>query len=83
MSDASAGDPADEVDTLAVAVADPGSTPRGSGSSTDTRTLIVERVDESDVPYCLPTREPQYEGCYRYRLEPALAPGETFDVEVA
>ena len=53
-----------------------------AGALTDTRTLIVRRVDASDVPYCLPTTEPQYEGCYTYHLEPALAPGETFELEV-
>ena len=52
-----------------------------AGALTSTRTLIIERLTAEDVPYCLPTRYPQYEGCYRYRLEPALAPGETFAIE--
>lgn len=47
-----------------------------------TRTLLIERVTRADEPFCLPTHHPQYEGCYRFRLEPALAPGETFATEV-
>lgn len=47
-----------------------------------TRTLLIERVTGEEVPFCLPTHHPQYEGCYRFRLEPALAPGETFATEV-
>ena len=53
-----------------------------AGALRDTRTLVVTRVYEGDVAYCLPTTEPQYEGCYHYRLEPALLPGEMFDLEV-
>ncbi len=51
------------------------------GALGETRMLVIERVTGADVAYCLPTRDPQYEGCYRYRLEPALAPGETFELE--
>ena len=47
----------------------------------DTRILVIERLTADDVAYCLPTRMPQYEGCYRYRLEPALLPGGTFELE--
>ena len=53
-----------------------------AGALSDTRTLVVTRIYEGDTAYCLPTTEPQYEGCYHYRLEPALLPGETFDLEV-
>lgn len=52
-----------------------------TGALANTRTLVIERLTADDVSYCLPTRQPQYEGCYRYRLEPALGPGETFDLE--
>ena len=52
-----------------------------AGALNDTRTLLIYRLTADDVAYCLPTRQPQYEGCYRYLLEPALSPGETFEVE--
>ena len=52
-----------------------------AGALSDTRTLIMYRLTADDVDYCLPTAQPQYEGCYRFLLEPALAPGETFALE--
>lgn len=35
-------------------------------------TLVIERVRRDDVPFCLPTYHPQYEGCYRFTLEPEM-----------
>jgi len=41
-------------------------------------TLVIEQVPAGAVPYCLPTHHPQFEGCYRFTIEPNV----TFAEEV-